>query len=116
MNDSSSITSKNTGLTLNVPVPDGVTTEETFTVLVTVHSDPSQSNVKIRSRWTSQAGWGSWSESVTQTVDNLEQLFTRNEDKQMQHSSTPVSHSGCWCNSSRKRDTSNGSMVHSHMD
>jgi hypothetical protein len=33
---------------------------------------------------------------------------TRSGALQMQQSNTPHSHLGCWCNSSKKRDTSNG--------
>jgi hypothetical protein len=37
----------------------------------------------------------------------LELLSTRNMEQQIQQSSMPVSHLGCWCNSYRKRDTNN---------
>ena len=33
-------------------------------------------------------------------------LYTRSEELRQRQSSTPRSHSGCWCDSSRKPDTS----------
>lgn len=105
MSESSNDSSHSKALTLNVPVPDGWTTGETFTVSITLSSGTSPSNAKTRKQWTSRDGSKSWSESERQMVEDLALLSTRNEAAQKRKSSTPRSHYGCWCNFSFKEAT-----------
>lgn len=92
-------------MTLIVPVPDGLMTGETYTVSITLSSETSQSNVKTRKQWTSRDGSENWSVSEWQTVEDLALSSIKKEEQRKEKSSTPPSHFGCWCNSSKKRDT-----------
>jgi len=105
MNDSLSNTSSQNYLTLNVPVPDGATIEETYMVLVTLRMDRSPLSAKITSQWLFRDGSVNWSESERLMAEDLEPLSTSEKQSQTQGNSTPLSHSGCWCNSSKKRGT-----------
>lgn len=90
---------------LTVPVPDGLMTGETYTVSITLSLGTSQSNVKTRKQWTSQDGSQSWSANEWQMVEDLVLSSTKNVGQEKEMTSTQLSHYGCWCNSSKKRDT-----------
>lgn len=109
MNDSLSNTSSQNYLTLNVPVPDGATIEETYMVLVTLRMDRSPLSAKITSQWLFRDGSVNWSESERLMAEDLEPLSTNVKQSQIQGNSTPLSHSGCWCNSSDGQGTNDRS-------
>lgn len=92
-------------LTLSVPVPDGATTEETFTVSVTMSSVRSLSSARTSALWTFLGGLENSKGNVQQTaVDSVPWSISEKESL-TPASSTPHSHSGCWCNSYRKQAT-----------
>ena len=99
MSESSSTTSPRKVLTLNVPVPDGLTTEGTFTVSVTLSSGTSPSSAKTSALWTYLDGWVNLNGSVKQTEVDSVQWSISDEASQTQKPNTPRSHSGCWCHS-----------------
>lgn len=105
MSERSFDTSQHKDLLLSVPVPDGAMTGETFTVSITVSSGTSRSNAKTTRRSTSQAGSKNSKSNEKITVEDLERLFTSDEITETEATSTPRSHSGCWCNSSHQRGT-----------
>jgi len=77
----------------------------TYTESATRYSGTSPSSARTTGAWTSLGGWVNWSESELQMVEDLAWSSTRKSGSRQQTSSTPLSHSGCWCNSSKKRDT-----------
>lgn len=105
MNFSLSNTSEATAITVNVPVPGGVMTGEIYTVSVTVSSETSLSNARTRKQWTSQDGSKNLIVSEKRTVGDSAQSFTKSEATPKRKTNTPLSHSGCWCNSSKMRVT-----------
>ena len=107
MKDQSFSISANAASELIALVLVGLMTEETFTELRPLIVDPSPSNAKTTPDSTSLDGSEN---SIPRFITQEEWLgysSTRSEETQTQPSSTPHSHSGCWCNSSRKRGTSN---------
>ena len=86
-------------LTLNVPVPDGVTTEATFMVLVTQISETSPSNAKTSALWTYQDGSENSKEKEQRTEVDSVQWSISGVESQKPTPNMPLSHSGCWCNS-----------------
>jgi hypothetical protein len=103
MNDSSLSISEETAFELIGLALAGAMTEETYMEL-----RASLGNVKIIKPSTSQGGSTNSSLSAETRELNLERWFTNAEEQQTQDSNTPRSHFGCWCNSSKKRDTNNG--------
>jgi len=99
MSESSSTTSPRRVLTLNVPVPDGLTTEETFMVSVTLSSETSHSSARTSALWTYLDGWVNLNGSVKQMEAAWVRWSISDEESQTQKPSTPLSHSGCWCHS-----------------
>lgn len=97
MNDSSSTRSEKKVLTLTVPVPDGLMTEETYTVSLTLSQVYSPSNVRTSGLWTYLVGSPNSPESVRQTVVDSVQWSIRSEELSTPPINTPLSHSGCWC-------------------
>lgn len=94
------------GVTLSIERgPDGLMTVAMSTGYIIHDSDHSQSSAKITERWHSPRGWanslGKW--LLTAALWVLSSTSEKEWPTQM--SSTPHSHSGCWCNSSRKQAT-----------
>ena len=79
----------------------GVTIAVTFTASV-----GSPLSARITSLSHSLGGFQNSSLSVETLGMISGLLYTRSEELQQQRISTPRSHSGCWCDSSRKPDTS----------
>ena len=105
MNDLSLLISENKGSTSIELVPGGLMTVETFMEWNIQSSDGSPLNVKTIKQWTWQAGWQNWLGRLLLTAAVWVLSSTRDEEKRVVRTSTPPSHSGCWCNSSLKRDT-----------
>jgi len=99
MSESSSTTSHRKVLTLNVPVPDGLTTEGTFTVSVTLSSETSHSSAKTSALWTYLDGWVNLNGSVKQMEVDSVQWSISDEALQTPKPNTRLSHCGCWCHS-----------------
>lgn len=92
-------------LLLTVPVPDGLMIGETFTASVTLPLATSPSSAKTTSQWIWLDGSGNLIENESQMEGDSALWSISVEDAPMEDSNTPLSHSGCWCNSSEKRDT-----------
>lgn len=102
MNDQSWTISEDTAFELIGLAQAGAMTEETYMELRALLG-----NVKITKPSTSQAGSANSSLSAQMREHDLEQWFTNGEAQRTAASNTPRSHFGCWCNSSKKPDTSN---------
>lgn len=102
MSDPSLNISEDTALELIGLAQAGAMTEETYTELRALLG-----SAKITKHSTSQDGSANSSSSATTREHRLEQWFINGEAQRMEGSSTPRSHFGCWCNSSKKRGTSN---------
>lgn len=87
----------------NEPERAGVTIAVTFTA-----SKGSPLSARITSLSRSLDGSENSLLSAETLAMILGLLYTRSEELQQQRISTPLSHSGCWCGSSKKPDTSNG--------
>lgn len=107
MNEALSIISGVVGSILIALVLAGLTIGVMCMVSPTVRADLSRSSVRTTGGTTFRAG--SWNLNVRLLTqeENLELLSTRNTAQQSLTNSTPLSHSGCWCNSSRKQDINN---------
>jgi len=97
-------------------VQAGQMTEATFTGLAVLMADRSSWSARTTELQNSLVGYLSCGESVLTLEQKSEPWFISALEAQAEKISTPRSHLGCWCNSSRKRDTSNGSMADSHME
>lgn len=85
--------------------PDGQMIVEMSTAFYTQHSGHSLSNVKTTRQWLCRGGWMNWIGRSLLTVAVWVLLSTKDEDTRTLKINTPRSHSGCWCNSSKKQDT-----------
>lgn len=100
MSDSSLTISDATALELIVLAQAGVMTVETYTELMALLG-----NAKIIKPSTYPAGSANSSQNAPMQEPRSERWFIRSAAPQTQESSTPLSHSECWCNSYRKRVT-----------
>lgn len=100
MKEKSSLTCENTSQTWIAQEPDGLTIEVTFTV-----SKASHGNVRTKRLWPYLNGLQNYMKNVEMLELLSGPLFTRSVERQTQESSTPHSHSGCWCNSSKRQGT-----------
>lgn len=100
MSERSSTTSESISQTWTARERDGLTIEVTFTV-----SKASHGNVKIKRLWPYLNGLQNYMKNVEMLELISGPLFTRNAEPPTQRSSTQLSHSGCWCNSSSKQVT-----------
>lgn len=107
MNEALSIISGVVGLILIALALAGLTIGVMYMVSPTLKADLSHSSVRTTEGTTFRAG--SWNLNVRLLTqeENLVLLSTRSTGQQNQTSSMPLSHLGCWCNSSRKQDTNN---------
>lgn len=101
MNDSSGTTSTPTGSRWIAHERGGKTTVVTYT-----EYEGSFGSVRTSEQWPSALGSGNFLTSAEMRALIWALLFTSDEASQMPGTSTQRSHSGCWCNSSRKRGTS----------
>lgn len=85
--------------------PDGQTIVEMSTDYSIHDSGHSQSKPRTIERWRSQDGWRNWTGRLLLTAGLWALSFTSEKESQTQPSSTPHSHSGCWCSYSRKQAT-----------
>lgn len=108
MNASLSTTSVTRGSAWIAREPDGRMTGETFTDYKVRTGNRSLSNVRITKRWTSQDGLRNWSANALMRLLFMVLSSTRSEERRALTTTTPLSHSGCWCISSSKRGTANG--------
>lgn len=89
-------------------VQDGAMTVETYTELLRLVVSHSSLSARTTPVYNWPDGSASYGPRLTTQEELLGYSSTRNGALQMQQSNTPHSHLGCWCNSSKKRDTSNG--------
>lgn len=94
-------------------VQAGQMTEATFTGLAVLMADRSSWSARTTALQNSLAGYLSCGQSALTLEQKLEPWFISALEAQKEKISTPRSHLGCWCNSSKKRGTSNGSMADS---
>ena len=92
-------------------VRGGLMTVETSTEYNIQSSDGSRLSVRTTKQWTWQAGWQNWLGRLLLTAAAWVLSSTRNEERRVVKTSTQLSHFGCWCNSSQKRDTNNGYRI-----
>lgn len=79
------------------------------TIVVTYTAYPgSLGSVKTSEQWPSHLGSMNYSSSAAMRGLIWALLFTSEGESPTRVNSTQLSHSGCWCNSSKKRDTSDG--------
>ena len=99
------------GTTLIALVLAGLTIGVMYMVSPTLRADLSRSSVRTTAGTTFPVG--SWNLNVRLLTqeETLELLSTRKLERQIRENSSLVSHSQCWCNSSRKQDTNNGFRV-----
>ena len=83
----------------------GQMTEATFTGLATLLANSSSWSVRTTELQTLLAGSLSYGSNVLTLEQKLEPWFISALEAQAEKISTPRSHSGCWCNSSRKQAT-----------
>ena len=102
MNDPSWTISEDTAFELIGLAQAGAMTEETYMELRDLLG-----NVKITKPSTSPAGSANSLSSAPMQEHRLEQWFINGEAQRTEGSSTPRSHFGCWCNSSKKGGTNN---------
>ena len=86
---------------------DGKTTEETSTASAATTS-PSHLNARIIEKTTSPDGSENSTPKLPTTKDFLGLSSTSGVERLSHLINTPHSHSGCWCNSSRKQDSNDG--------
>jgi len=84
----------------------GQMTEETFTGLATLMGSLSWWNARTRELQTLLAGSLNYGSNVLTLEQILEPWFISALESQREAISMPLSHSGCWCNSYRRRATS----------
>ena len=83
----------------------GQMTEATFTGLATLLANSSSWSARTIELQTLLAGYLSCGRSALTLEQKLEPWFISALEAQVEKIRTPRSHSGCWCCSSRKRDT-----------
>lgn len=105
MNDLSLAICERKGTTWIELVRGGLMTVEMYTEYSIQSSDHSPLNVKTTKRWTWQAGWQNWIGRLLLMAAAWVLSSTRDEETRVVRTSTPPSHSGCWCNFSLRRDT-----------
>ncbi len=108
MNDQSFSISAKAASELIALVRDGAMTEETFMELRHLRINRSSLSAKTTSDSTSADGSQNSAQKLVTQEEWLGYSSTRSEEPPTQQSSTPLSHSGCWCSYSKKRGTSNG--------
>ena len=86
----------------------GLTTVVTSTAYLIHTARRSSSSAKTTSVSISLDGSQNSSPRLVTQEEWLGYSSTKSEERPTQQSSTQLSHSGCWCNSSKKRGTSNG--------
>ncbi len=84
----------------------GQMTEETFTGLATLLANSSSWSARTIELQTLLAGYLSYGQNALTLEQMSEPWFISALEAQREKISTPRSHSGCWCCSSRKPDTS----------
>ena len=89
-------------------VQAGQMTVETFTGLAVLMADRSSWSARTTELQNLLAGYLNYGQSALTLEQKLEPWFISALEAQAEKINTPRSHSGCWCNSSKKRDTSNG--------
>lgn len=107
MKDQSSITSESVALQLTALVQGGPMTVATYMECLHLLGDLLRSSVRTTDGTTSQDGSPNSTSKLSIQVEVLEQSSIRSTEPPAQKTNTPLSHSGCWCNSSKKRDTTN---------
>ena len=100
MSDSSEIFSTVPASTWIAQERDGKTTVVTYT-----EYEGSLGNVRTSEQWPSHLGSMNYLSSAAMRTLIWALLFTSDEELQMRESSTQLSHSGCWCNSSKRQDS-----------
>jgi hypothetical protein len=95
------------GFMLIVLVLVGLMIVVMYMELPALRDNLSRLNARITGGITSQGGCENYKSKSITLEEPSAQSFTRNMEQQIQQSSMPLSHSECWCNSYRKRDTSN---------
>ena len=95
------------GFMLIVLVLVGLMIVVMYMELPALRDNLSRLNARITGGITSQGGCENYKSKSITLEEPSAQSSTRNMEQQIQQSSMPVSHLGCWCNSYRKRDTSN---------
>ena len=106
MNEALSIISGVAGSILIALVLAGLMIGVMYMVSPTLRADLSHSSVRTTEGTTFPVG--SWNLNVRLLTQEeaLALSSTRNTEQRNLKNNTQLSHSGCWCNSSRKRDTS----------
>lgn len=84
----------------------GLTTVVIYTAYQMTLGNHSHLNAKTIGETTSPVGSWNWNVRLLTQEEISAWLSTKNMEQQIQKNNTPLSHSGCWCNSSKKRDTS----------
>ena len=84
----------------------GQMTEATFTGLATLLANSSSWSARTTELQRLLAGSLSYGSNVLTLEQTLEPWFISALESQQEAISMPRSHSGCWCNSSKKRATS----------
>lgn len=100
MSDSSEITSTRLGSQWTALERDGKTTVVTYTEYT-----GSLGSAKTSEQWPSALGSTNYSPNAVMRGLLWALLFTSDAARPMPESSTQLSHSECWCNSSKKRGT-----------
>lgn len=106
MNDLLSAISTNAALELKELVRGGQMTVETYTELVTLAVSHSRLSARTTSASTSLDGSGNSKRRLVTQREFLGYSYTSAGEHRIPQSSTPHSHSGCWCNYSKKPVTS----------
>ena len=111
MNEALSIISGVAGSILIALVLAGLMIGVMYMVSPTLREDLSRLSVRTTEGTTFPVG--SWNLNVRLLTqeETLALLSTRNTAQQNLKNNTPLSHSGCWCNSSRRQDINNGYIV-----
>ena len=107
MKDQSSTTYETSASQLIELVQAGQMTVETYMECSHLLGVLLRSSVRTTEGTTCQGGSMNFTSKLTMQEEVSALSFTRSTEPQKQQSNTPLSHSGCWCNSSKKRDTSN---------
>lgn len=111
MNDLLLIILEIMGMTLIGLGLGGLMTVAIFMASPTLRGNPSPSSARTTGEITFPVGlWNSNVRLLTQEA-TLALSSIRNMEQRNLKINTPVSHLGCWCNSSRKQDTNNGHNV-----
>lgn len=87
-------------------VQAGQMTEATFTGLAVLMANRSSWSARTTELQNSLAGYLSYGQSALTLEQKSEPWFISALEAQAEKINMPRSHLGCWCNSSKKRDTS----------